>query len=623
MYFPLQSFGDFSGKLLITSLSFVFFVSHIHASTLYLHPSDPTCGGNSPCYTSWTDAQLAAVSGDKIILLDGTYASTSGHSILEITKSLIIEGQSQAGVILNAANASSSGIWVEAPNVSISNLTVQNAPSYGILNKMGQADGLSLSNISVLNGSKSGIGLRAIDNVNLSNLTLSNNVGNGLSLTSATQVTIDGLSTSGNQFQAVNGFTAAIGIFSTKEDGSSSQITLQGAISIAEPVCLYLQPGPLDTANILTNPPVTITQITVPISAPAVVGVDVPIILNQPAQPNVDFGGVMGSDAVYYFKDMETASDCAEAAAREYDGLLEPYIFLYNRLTGERTYLPQVTLNPASATYSGSASVEFNSRIGGKAVGAEGTWQISKNSGNTWEYLEEKAPYVGTRSASLTVSPVSLTMDDHRFRFIAKNEWGSDTSQVATLGVPDELLTCTLAPVLNCPVDTLVETDRFLYPDLESFGRAEATASCAGQIDSLYFKDVDFRLEGAVEGDVLRTWYAIDELGNQDSCGQWISFTSSDQFTVSTQGNLPESTGFSLYPNPSKGSLYIQAPASLKGKHKVYVKDLLGRTIKEVTTLTDDQQLLLSTQDWKEGIYLIEVATENELSWSQKIVVQN
>ena len=623
MYLPLELIRDIPVRPSIFVCFLFFLITQAEASTLYLHPTDATCGGNSPCFTSWTDAQTAAVSGDKIVLMDATYTISPGKSILEIHKSLIVEGQSQSGVILDASSVSSSGIWVGAANVSISNLTIQNAPGYGLLNEMNRADGLSLSNVTIQNGSKSGIGLRAIDNVNISNVTLTNNVGNGISLTSATQVTIDGITSSGNQFQAVNGFTAAVGIFSTNENGSSSQITLQGAVSIAEPVCLYLQPGPLDTANILTNPPIAITQISVPMSAPAVVGVDVPIILNQPAQPSVDFGGVMGSDALYYFKDMATASNCAEAAAREYDGILEPYIFLFDRSTGVRSYLPQVTLNPASTTYSGTASVEFHARIGGKAVEADGQWQISKDLGNSWKYLEEGAPYLGTHTPNLTISPVSLYMDDHQFRFIARNEWGSDTSQIATFGVPDEFLACTLPPVLDCPGDTVVETSRYQYPEIEAFGRAHAIPGCPGKIDTLYYKDVDFRPEGAIEGEVLRTWYAVDELGNQDSCGQWISFTSSDGLAVSAKGNLPPISKFSLYPNPSHGSVNIQAPTSLKGIYTVHVSDMLGRKMVDMGTIGNDQMLILSTNNWEKGVYLIEITSEEELTWAQKIVVQD
>ena len=340
----------------------------------YLHPSDTTCGGNTPCYTSFKQAQAQAQAGDTLFLLNGVYESEGGLTVLSVNKTLTLLGESQDGVIIDGASNTGFGIWIGAPHVAISRLTVQNADKFGLVNESGLANGLKLSQITVKDGSQSGVALRNIDSVFLEDLVLENNMGNGISLTSVSHVVIDGIESSGNQFKVVNGFTAAIGIFSTRGDGSSSDIVLKGELSISEPVCIYLHPGPIDTTNILTNPPVPITHVSVPLSAYAVVGVDVPIILNNPALPSEDFGGRFGSDALYYFKDMEIAATCAEVAARENNGVLEPYIFLYDRLTGERSLLPQVTSNPNSITYNGSRSVQFNAKLRERG---RGNWKLA------------------------------------------------------------------------------------------------------------------------------------------------------------------------------------------------------------------------------------------------------
>ena len=584
------------------------FNESLFASTLYVHPSDSTCGENFPCYTSFNQAQSLAEAGDTLFLLNGTYPSEGGLTVLSINKSLTLLGESQNGVIVDGSSHIGFGIWIAASQVSISRLTIQNTNKFGLVNESGLANGLMLSQITVKDGQQTGVALRNIDSVILEDLVLENNMGNGLSLTSASHVSIDGIESSGNQFKVVNGFTAAIGVFSTREDGPSSDIVLEGELSISEPVCLYIHPGPIDTTNILTHPPVPITNITVPLSAYAVVGVDVPIILNNPALPAEDFGGTSGSDALYYFKDMNVAATCAEVAARENNGVLEPYIFLYDRLTEERSLLPQVTSNPNSITYNGSRSVQFQAKLR-EGEEAEGNWELSKDQGRSWEVLPDRTPYHGVHSTTLTVSPFSLEMDAYQFRFIASNQWGRDTSLTAEVGVPEAFMQCTFAPQLTCPKDSVVTIDSFIEVKDKLFGDAEAYSSCSGVIDSLYFIDTDFRIEGHLEGDYLRTWIAKDELGNIDSCGQWITFQYAP-LTVSNKDELDILPPFSLYPNPTQEGVFIQSPPSYLWEYELVVTDLLGRTRFERSGLNPSQRQFIPTNDWETGLYWVHISAD-------------
>lgn len=593
---------------LLALLMSCLFNQPLRANTLYIHSSDTTCGGNFPCYTSFNQAQSHASIGDTLFLMNGTYGSEGGLTVLSINKSLTLLGESQQGVILEGGTTSGFGIWVGASHVEISRLTIQHANKYGLVNESGLANGLNLSHLTIKDGQQSGIALRNIDSVSLNNIVVENNLGNGISLTSATHVTIDSITSTGNQFKVINGFTAAIGIFSTREDGSSSNIVLGEELAISEPVCIYLHPGPIDTTNILFNPPVPITDITVPLSAYAVVGVDVPIIINNPALPTEDFGGILGSDALYYFKDMEVAATCAEVAARENNGILEPYVFLYDRLTGERSLLPQVTSNPNNVIYNGSRAVEFRAKIREEKE-VEGNWELSKDQGASWEVLKEGTPFHGVQTTTLTVSPFSLEMDAFQFRFVASNQWGKDTSATAEIGVPGAFMECSFAPQLYCPKDSVVTVDRFIEAQDKLFGHAEAHSNCSGVIDTLYYMDTDFRIEGRLEGEYLRTWIAKDELGNVDSCGQWITFQY-DPIAVSNKEELDVLPPFSLYPNPAQGGVYIQSPDSYLWKYDVVITDLLGKARYEKKGVNPSQRQFIATQEWETGLYWVHISAD-------------
>ncbi len=582
----------------------------LKASTLYVHPTDTICGGNFPCYNSFREAQTIASEGDSLILLNGTYLGDGGISVLAVSKQIHIEGESISGVIIEASSSGGWGIWVGAPNVSIGKLTIQNASGFGLVNESGEADGLKLYQIRVKDGGKTGVALRNVKQAKLYNLHISGNMGNALSLTSASHILVDSLKSFGNQFQAFNGFTASIGIFSTREDGISSDIDIQGVLDVDEPVYVYLHPGPIDTANILTNPPEEITSVRVPDSIYAIVGIDVPIILNNPALPNQNFGGISGADALYFFNDMSQAATCAEVAARENDGILEPYVFLYNRITEERSLLPNITSNPQDITYNGSRSVQFHANLSAKSANSPeiaGHWEVKKGEVDFWEALPEETPYEGTQTTTLTVTPFSLEMDEYQFRYIARNQWGKDTSQTAVVEVPKAFLECTFPPQLYCPKDSVVEISSLFDPQSQLFGMAEAHSGCSGVIRDLYYIDEDFRSDSNLIGDYLRTWIARDELGNSDSCGQWISFVQAP-LPVSQLRDLESLPSFDIYPNPTEYGIFIEAPNFYIQKYDLRVVDILGKTVLFKGDINPLQTHFVETKNWSPGVYRIHIS---------------
>jgi len=550
----------FKYNKLIPSLMFLLLMTgtyyHVHANILYVNVLDITCNSHAPCYPDIQSAIEAASPGDTVLIQNGTYNPT-GMDAIEISKSITVLGESETGVVINASSLFKMGIYITSDNVTLKNFTIQQAPAFGIVNKAGVGDGLTVENVSSNDNLKSGIGIRNLTGATFKDITLMNNQGNGLSLTSVQNVTIEGITTSGNQFQKINGFTAAIGIFST-EDGITSNVSVTGSFIIYEPVGIYVEPGPL-SGNYLINPPLNINQITISDSLNAAVGVDVDIVPNA-AQTDIFFGTVAGADAIYYFKDLVTASECASAAARlNYDagpgnatpatnGILEPYLFLYDLENDELLYLPIITEDPEDALYGCVGDITFTAAVDPRSTDPTGFWEASDDNGLTWNTLAEGNVYVGVDSTTLTVDSVFLELDGMYYRYISQNDYGADTSAAAVLTVPEACFLCQNEPTLHCPANTTVlcTTDNFQHVIApQNLGMATAESNCQDvDIDTIYYSDQDLRTQPCLTGDIIRTWYAVDAVGNMDSCIQTITVidTLAPVLTVSGGDTLPADT---------------------------------------------------------------------------------
>jgi len=537
------------------------------ADTIYVNPTDINCGGSSPCYATIQEAVEVASIGDTVFLQNGTYMPNTLHGVV-IDKSIVLKGESEAGVIIDAGNVSVFGIYVQAEDVLLTQFTIENAPSYGIVNLEDTADGLTISDVTAKNNGKSGIGIRKLVGGMFKNLTLINNKGNGLSLTSVRNSVVENIFTSGNQFTGMDGYTAGIGIFSTEEDSVSSNIVFKGEFLVSEPVCIYVEPGPL-TGQAVENPPVVIDSITVSDSLNVVVGIDVPLIDNK-AQPDEDFGNPdMGADAVYYFKTLATASEYAQIAARvtvDEDsigatggtgGILEPFIFIYD-IENDTTYrLPRITVNPKDVKYGCVGHVRFSVEIDSTSTNPSGFWEISEDNGVSWEPLMPGAPYIGVDSTTLTIDSVFKELDGVRYRYIAQGFvedflLGADTSAAAKLTAPLECFQCVEPPSIHCPVDTVVQCDSNIVPDPHLYGIATAFSNCdTTGIDTLFFSDTDLRGNDCFTGHYIRTWFAVDNLGNIDSCEQIFTYvdTVGPVLFIAGTDTLPADTNYyNCYP---------------------------------------------------------------------------
>lgn len=62
-------------------------------------------------------------------------------------------------------------------------------------------------------------------------------------------------------------------------------------------------------------------------------------------------------------------------------------------------------------------------------------WQLSTDGGVTWNNVPAAAPYSGTTTSGLSITPAALALNGNRYRCIASTQCGSTTSNVGTLTV--------------------------------------------------------------------------------------------------------------------------------------------------------------------------------------------
>jgi hypothetical protein len=75
-----------------------------------------------------------------------------------------------------------------------------------------------------------------------------------------------------------------------------------------------------------------------------------------------------------------------------------------------------------------------------------------------------------------------------------------------------------------------------------------------------------------------------------------------------------EQARFAVYPNPSKGALYLQGNSNL-GQVTVNLRDLSGKSVMETTTLLEaNKPVLLQLEALPKGLYFVELrsATHTE-----------
>lgn len=195
----------------LTLLFSLFTLLGLTQTTYYASPAGSGNGLSVLTPTGFQNAVNLSVDGDIIKLTNGVYSVTA---TLNLNRSLTIEGESEAGVVINATAvpANAWAINVNKSNTTLSNFTLlPNAASgypihvaAGGPNPMPVLTNISLHHITINGAKRTAFDLNGVSNVILRYLTATNSTGgNGIQISGGWNVTADHITTSGNAWGGI------------------------------------------------------------------------------------------------------------------------------------------------------------------------------------------------------------------------------------------------------------------------------------------------------------------------------------------------------------------------------------------------------------------------------------
>lgn len=227
--------------VLVASLAFFGSAS---AVTLTVDPNN--CASGSGNYCTIQAAINAAADGDTIFISNGTYTEK-----LTIYRPLTLQGESRAGVIINASTFTGYAIDAQGNHSFVFKGFTLDGPdsdasgNYG-LKVAGENATVTIEDVSVIGTDRSGIDLNGLSGGTIRNVSSTGALkGVGIGLTDCSNVTLENITTSGNAWGGV-----AIYTYGRYYTGGSSGIALIGTNSFGELAQLYIE-----VAN-FTNPTV-------------------------------------------------------------------------------------------------------------------------------------------------------------------------------------------------------------------------------------------------------------------------------------------------------------------------------------------------------------------------------
>ena len=127
---------------------------------------------------------------------------------------------------------------------------------------------------------------------------------------------------------------------------------------------------------------------------------------------------------------------------------------------------PAITTQPTNQTIVAGQNGSFTATATGTPTPSL-QWQVSTNGGTSWTNLTNTAPYSGVTTNILTLTAVTIGLNNNQYRLVATNSVASATSAAATL---------TVNAALGAPVITTQPTNQ----TVAAGGNASFTAAASG-----------------------------------------------------------------------------------------------------------------------------------------------
>ncbi len=406
-----------------------------HATMCDVIVEGPVVNNNSGLtYCSINAAVAAATPGDDIELRDNI---TEGQ--VTLNKEIILDG----GGFTLTSTSGSYGVSIQSPDVTIENITVEGAGTFGIHQSSSDNDDLTIINTTTNSNGGTGIALNCASNIILTDIISTNNGGNGVSITDCHNVTITNITTSGNTFGS---FGAGVGIFtSTYCTPGSSSIVIDGTVSIAENPAVYEEIG--------TNGG-TITGVTLPMTYTHFVGI---------------------ATSKFYYTSLSAALDAADQALAA-DGSYQPFTYVEEIATGDHFVAPKntaavdmsiqaaidyaasgITVNVYAGTFTENVDVTEHVKIIGAGSGIGGT--IITETGGSDGVVDLMASGVSAADP--------LLLQDLRIQPVGKAGVSVGTFTMST-GTMVSFVKMENVHVLGTATNPCTEQERGLYVDLTS-----------------------------------------------------------------------------------------------------------------------------------------------------------
>ncbi|MCA9759200.1 MAG: right-handed parallel beta-helix repeat-containing protein, partial [Candidatus Eisenbacteria bacterium] len=197
-------------------------------------------GGGGGDYTTIQAAINAAVAGDTVYVLDGTYS----EALDIVDKPLTLQGETEVGVIIDASGSTDYSIYVDSNTMAADHYEFHDftlignlSGTYG-LKISGENITTTIDHVTVQDSKRTGVDLNGVAGGTISNVTVTGvPSGNGIALTDCDDITLSNLTTSGNAWGGLAIYT--YGRYYT--GGSNNVVLVSGGNSLADSPQIYTE----------------------------------------------------------------------------------------------------------------------------------------------------------------------------------------------------------------------------------------------------------------------------------------------------------------------------------------------------------------------------------------------